>query len=145
MLLAMVVVLAAAVAAVIMITVTVIMIAVAVIMIAVAAMVVVVVVAKVAAALNTVVVAAAMIAAKVAAAHRITHIMMEAHNLFPPQIAAALDSVMLAAYLTFPTPMPALKSLLLYMAAAKNSIHLQAAGQVISPLSFLFLSREYYS
>jgi hypothetical protein len=71
--------------------------------------------------------------------------MMEAHNLFPPQMAAAMHSVILAAYLTISTAMPAHKSLPLYMAAAKNSIHLQAAGQVIAPLNFLFLSREYYS
>jgi hypothetical protein len=100
-----------------------------------------------AAALNTAaVVAAAMIAAgaKVAAVHRTTHMMMEAHNLFPPQIAAAMLSVMLAAYLTIPTAMPAQKSLPLHISAAKNSIHLQAAGQVIHPSSFLFLSPEYY-
>jgi hypothetical protein len=70
--------------------------------------------------------------------------MMEARNLFPPQIAAAMLSVMLAAYLTIPTAMPAHKSLPLHISAAKNSIHLQAAGQVIHPSSFLFLSPEYY-
>jgi hypothetical protein len=100
-----------------------------------------------AAALNTVVVAvvAAMIAvvAKVAAAHHTIHIMMEARNLFPPQIAAAMLSVTLAACITNPTPMPAHKSLPLYIAAAKNSIHLQTVDQVISPLNFLFLSHEY--
>jgi hypothetical protein len=54
-------------------------------------------------------------------------------------------SVILTAYLTIPTAMLAHKSLPLHIAAAKNSTHLQAAGQVIFPSNFPFLSHEYYT